>query len=138
MEKNLGLKKSVFIVFLSMILTFFALIFSVHAESSALKDAKAKVDHLTYSLKNNYLGIKNQATWEIYIKEGRVLISKIPVSEKSEADSLTVQLDKCESLVNAVARINHVEKSLETNYHGIKNAKQWSNSLVVKNINKYI
>ena len=125
MERNLRLKKSVFIVFLSMILTFFALMFSVYAESSALKSAKAKVDHLTYSLKNNYLGIKNQATWEIYIKEGRVLISKIPSSEKAEASKLTTQLDKCESLVKAVARINHVEKSLETNYHGIKNAKQW-------------
>ena len=97
--------------------------------SKALKDAKAKIDHLTTSLKNNYLGIKNQATWEIYIKDGRVLISKIPSSEKEQADILTVQLDKCESLVKAVARINHVEKSMQDNYHGIKNAQDWRNYL---------
>ncbi|WP_442881360.1 CAP domain-containing protein [Clostridium sp.] len=100
--------------------------------SKAYRDARAKIDHLTYSLKKNYLGIKNQATWEIYIKEGKSLISKIPSSERSQRDALTAELNRAEALVKAVARINQVEKSMLPksqggygNYIGIKNAETW-------------
>ncbi|MEG2539426.1 MAG: CAP domain-containing protein [Clostridium sp.] len=102
------------------------------AYSKAYRDARAKIDHLTYSLKKNYLGIKNQATWEIYIKEGKSLISKIPSSEKSLKDALQAELNRAEALVKAVARINQVEKSMTPkeqggygNYIGIKNAQTW-------------
>ncbi|MEF9952393.1 MAG: CAP domain-containing protein [Clostridium sp.] len=100
--------------------------------SKAYKDARAKVDHLTYSLKNNYLGIKNQATWEIYIREARGLISKLPSSEKSLRDALTTEVNRADALVKAVGRINQVEKSMLPkdqggygNYIGIKNAETW-------------
>ncbi len=102
------------------------------AESKALGDAKAKISHLTKSLKTNYLGIKNQATWELYIKEARGLIEKIPNYEKYQKDALTVEVDKDEALVKGLARINHVEKSIAPkseggygNHLGIKNAETW-------------
>ncbi len=102
------------------------------AESKALRDAKAKISHLTNSLKTNYLGIKNQATWELYIKQARELIKKIPNSEKSQRNALTVEVNKDEALVNALSRINQVEKSITPkseggygNYLGIKNAETW-------------
>lgn len=104
----------------------------VHAESKALSDAKAKISHLTKSLKENYLGLKNQATWQLYISQARTLIKNIPSSEKWAKDTLTAELDKDEALVNSLARINHVEKSIAPvesggygNYLGIKNAETW-------------
>lgn len=101
------------------------------AESKALKDAKAKISHLTYSLKNNYLGIKNQGQWEIYVKEARVLIAKIPKAEAAIAKELTEEVDRDASMIQGLARINKVEKSMETNFHGIKNAKQWNEYLTL-------
>lgn len=105
----------------------------VYAESIALKNAKAKINHLTTSIKSNYLGLKNQATWEIYIKESRDLIKKIETSEKTEKGLLNTQVNKSESLVKALARINHVEKSMTPksqggygNYLGIKNVATWN------------
>lgn len=98
-------------------------------DSNELIFAREKIDHLTYSLKHNYLGIKNQAQWELYIKETRNVIETIPRRELVKARELTRTLDKAQELVNAVSRINQVEKSMETNYHGIKNAEQWSEYL---------
>lgn len=54
------------------------------AESKALQNAKAKINHLTNSLKTNYLGLKNQATGEKYIKEAKNLINKVPSNERSK------------------------------------------------------
>ncbi|MEG0387803.1 MAG: hypothetical protein RR582_05675, partial [Niameybacter sp.] len=93
--------------------------------SSELADAKAKISHLTKSLKTNYLGIKNQGQWEVYVNEARNLIAKIPLSEGETALELTTEVDKDMELINALARINKVEKSYEVNFRGIKNAKQW-------------
>lgn len=102
------------------------------AESKALQNAKAKISHLTTSLKTNYLGIKNQGTWQLYIGQARNLISKIPNSETAQRNSLSLEVDKDESLVNALSRINQVEKSIQPkseggygNYLGIKNADTW-------------
>ena len=111
------------------------------SESTALKNAKAKISHLTYSLKNNYLGIKNQGTWEMYIRQARDLISKIPSSEKVEKDKLTQELNRDEALVKALSRINQVEKSIAPkseggygNYLGIKNAETWREYLRLASI----
>lgn len=41
----------------------------VYAQSQALSNATAKINHLTNSMQKNYLGLKNQATWETYVKE---------------------------------------------------------------------
>ncbi|KMT22893.1 S8 family serine peptidase [Clostridium cylindrosporum] len=109
----------------------------VHAaESDALKNAKAKVSHLTKSLKTNYLGIKNQAAWQSYIAQARELIKKIPSYERAQKEALTIEVDKDEALVNGLARINHVEKSIQPkseggygNYLGIKNAEAWNEYL---------
>lgn len=105
----------------------------VYAESIALKNAKAKIDHLTTSLKTNYLGIKNQATWEKYIKQARELIKKINNDEKNEKSILNTRVNKSESLVKALARINQIEKSMTPksqggygNYIGIKNVPTWN------------
>lgn len=106
------------------------------AESIELKSAKSKIQHLTQSLKNNYLGIKNQATWEIYIKQAKDLIAKIPSNERVQRDALAAEVARDEGLVKAVARINHVEKSIAPksqggygNYLGIKNAETWNEYL---------
>lgn len=102
------------------------------AESQAVKDAKAKISHTIWSINNNYAGIKNQAQWEIYIKEARALINKIPSAERLKADELTEQVNGLADTVLAIARINQVEKSITPkeeggygNYLGIKNAAQW-------------
>lgn len=101
----------------------------VFAESKALSNAKAKISHLTTSIKTNYLGIKNQVDWQRYIKEARELIKKIPNAESKQKNTLTIEVDKAESLVNSVARINQVEKSIINNYNGIKNAETWNEYL---------
>lgn len=108
----------------------------VYAETKALSDAKAKISHLTKSIKGNYLGLKNQATWQLYIAEARKLIKKIPNSEKAQKDALTTEINRDEALVNALSRINHVEKSTTSkekggygNYLGIKNTKTWNDYL---------
>lgn len=100
--------------------------------SKAQQDAKAKISHTIYSINKNYAGIKNQAQWEIYIKEARALIAKIPIAEKDDAEMLTQQVNGLADTVLAIARINQVEKSMAPkeeggfgNYLGIKNAAQW-------------
>lgn len=99
------------------------------AESNALKNAKAKINHLTKSLKTNYLGIKNQAMWETYISQARNLIAKISNSESKQSDALTLEVNKNEALVYALARINQVEKSTSTNSKTIGNAETWNEYL---------
>ncbi|MEG0371040.1 MAG: hypothetical protein RR645_01970, partial [Clostridium sp.] len=112
-------------VFILITLMFFVYNGQASANSIYTNNANNKIDHLIWSLQNNYLGIKNQAQWEIYIKEARYIIANIPISEKSKAEYLTSKLEKGKSLVEGTASINQLEKSMETNYHGIKNAKQW-------------
>lgn len=104
--------------------------------SKELQAALNKIQHITKSLKTNYLGLKNQATWEMYIKEARELISKIPDLERLQRENLKIEVDKDEALVKALARINHVEKSITPkeeggygNYLGIKNAETWNEYL---------
>lgn len=106
------------------------------AESTALNNSKAKVAHLTTSLKTNYLGLKNQGTWQTYISQCRNLINNIPTSEKSQKDALNLEVNRAESLVNALGRINQVEKSIQPkseggygNFLGIKNAETWNTYL---------
>ncbi|KMT23022.1 hypothetical protein [Clostridium cylindrosporum] len=111
------------------------------SESKVLKDAKAKINHLTKSLKTNYLGIKNQAMWQTYIGEARELIKKIPNSEKAQKDALAVEVNKDEALVNGLARVNQVEKSTTPKDKGgygnsliIKNAETWNEYLRIAKI----
>lgn len=101
------------------------------AESAALKEAKANVDHLINSINKNYAGIKNQSTWELYVKTIKSLIAKIPSAEKAQAAELTKKTDAIADVVVAIGNINNVEKSIETNYNGIKNAATWNGYLEV-------
>lgn len=108
----------------------------VYADSKAAQNARAKITHLTNSLKGSYLGIKNQATWEGYIKEAKTFIANMPKSENSLKITLTTEVDRYQALVNALARINQVEKSTAPkdkggygNYLGIKNAETWNEYL---------
>ncbi|MEG0907005.1 MAG: hypothetical protein RSF87_12370, partial [Cellulosilyticaceae bacterium] len=91
--------------------------------------AKAKIQHLTWSLKNNYLGLKNQATWEIYVKQSRSLISKIPKTESNIAKLLTDEVNRDAGFILALARINHVEKSMTPKEQG-----GYGNALIPKNV----
>lgn len=136
-NKNFILKS---IVTLMLCLSFAYFISNVNtayaAESKELVSAKAKINHLTNSLKTNYLGLKNQAMWEKYIVQSRLLISNISFFESHEAEKLSIQVDKNECLVKALGRINHVEKSILPksqggygNYLGIKNAETWRDYL---------
>lgn len=101
------------------------------ASSKYLSESKAKVNHLNWSLHNNYLGIKNQGQWQEYIKGIRSSIKNIPSSEKSQANTLTASVNKAESLVNGLSRINQVEKSMESNTPRIGNVRQWNNYLTL-------
>ncbi|MEF9953063.1 MAG: hypothetical protein RR838_10760, partial [Clostridium sp.] len=83
-----------------------------------------KLQHFNYSLKKNYLGLKNVGQWQQYERELKTLIGKLP--EGSAKAGFQARLDVCVSLLNAAAKVNHVEKSLDTNFHGIKNAETWS------------
>lgn len=98
---------------------------NVGASSSDLVNSiHGKIEHLRWSLKNNYLGLKNVGTWQAYEKDIRNLIEKLP--EGSSKTKYTQRVNECSSLINAAAKINHVEKSLEVNFHGIKNADTWA------------
>ncbi|KMT22896.1 hypothetical protein [Clostridium cylindrosporum] len=122
--RRIFFKFTIFLIFMFLISTIGS-IREAKAISASLVSATAKVNHLMWSLKNNYLGIKNQAQWEVYIKEARYLISIIPISEASEKAKLIDKVNTSDNLVKAIARINQVEKSMEINYHGIKNSNQW-------------
>ncbi|MEG2893303.1 MAG: hypothetical protein RR840_08085 [Clostridium sp.] len=99
------------------------------AESRFLTEAKKKVDHITKSLTNNYLGLKNQSQWELYIKQSRELIKKVPKGEVGKAKALTDEVNRAEALVKALARINHVEKSMTPKEQG-----GYGNALIPKNV----
>ncbi|KMT22899.1 hypothetical protein [Clostridium cylindrosporum] len=106
------------------------------AESKAQKDAKAKINHLIYSINTNYAGLKNQAQWEAYVKEAKTLIAKMPSAEKVQANAFTKQVDGISKAIMGIARINQVEKSLLPksqggfgNYVGIKNVPAWKTYL---------
>lgn len=97
----------------------------VQAASKTLTTVNAKLAHLNTSLHKNYLGIKNQAQWQAYINEIRSLVTKLPSNEKAQAQKITESVNKAESLVRALSRINQVEKSMDQNAKIIKNVKQW-------------
>lgn len=108
------------------------------AESAALKEATANVDHLISSINKWYAGIKNQSTWELYVKTIRGLIAKIPSAEAAQAAELTKKTDKIADVIVAIGNINHVEKSMTPvseggygNHLGIKNADTWNGYLEV-------
>lgn len=82
-----------------------------------------KVRHIINSMLDNYWGVKNQATWETYIKEAKVLLSKIP--DANGREFFSGYIDYLDYTIKYIARVNHVEKSYDVNYHGIKNASQW-------------
>lgn len=83
-----------------------------------------KISHLENSIKNNYLGLKNQAQWEIYIKEARSLNSKLP--NGSTKNSYAGRINKAEDVVKAAARVNQLEFSMAKNAHTLKNLPQWN------------
>lgn len=103
----------------------------VYASSKNTTLAKAHISHLYNSLHNNYLGLKNQGQWQSYIKNVRCVIASIPSSEKVEKDRLTTMVDSAERLVNSVARINQVEKSMLTNSPRMGNVRQWDFYLIL-------
>lgn len=85
--------------------------------------AHKKIEHLRTSLKRNYLGLKNVGTWQQYIKEARALTKKLP--NGSTKNKYTERINSAESLVNAAAKVNHLEFSMEKNYPSVKNAEAW-------------
>ncbi|KMT22883.1 serine aminopeptidase domain-containing protein [Clostridium cylindrosporum] len=99
------------------------------AVKSDVENVHRKVEHLIYSLKNNYLGLKNVGNWQAYIKEARKLNSKLPngSSKKKYEDKIL----RAEHLVNAAARVNQVEKSMKDNKHTLGNIPQWEKYIVL-------
>ncbi|MEG2892679.1 MAG: PEGA domain-containing protein [Clostridium sp.] len=96
------------------------------AEASVNKlvnDVHAKIEHITYSLKKNYLGLKNVGQWQSYIKEAKELNAKLP--KGSSRDKYAARIDRADALINAAARVNKVEQSMEVNANVIKNVPQW-------------
>ncbi|MEF9935509.1 MAG: hypothetical protein RSA01_06135 [Clostridium sp.] len=103
----------------------------VYAASKNTTLAISHVNHLYNSLHNNYLGIKNQGQWQEYIKKIRGLIAGIPSSESAEKNRLTNMVNSAERLVNAIARINQVEKSMVSNTPRMGNVRQWDFYLIL-------
>lgn len=107
----------------------------VYAQS--LNDIEPKVNHLVKSMQTNYLGIKNQGTWERYLYECYDLLYKISEEKLSTSDrnkyyELYGKLGSCRNLISVLASINQVEKSMQPkseggygNYIGIKNVEVW-------------
>lgn len=98
---------------------------------------KSKEGKLTYdkimqiidSIDRNYAGVKNQATWQGYIKEARELMAKIPAEYNQDLIEVARRINWLEHFVNFVANVNQAEKSYNENYKGIKNVPQWSEYL---------
>lgn len=86
--------------------------------------AHKKIEHLRGSLKKNYLGLKNVGTWQQYVKEARALTKKLP--NGSTKNKYTERINSAESLVNAAAKVNHLEFSMQKNYPSVKNAETWA------------
>lgn len=104
----------------------------VYATSKAFINAQAKINHLVTSMQNNYLGIKNQGTWERYHDEAIALLDKVSKAEYEKVNDLADTLIMCEYLLGTLASVNQVEKSIAPkseggygNYLGIKNAETW-------------
>ena len=91
--------------------------------ASDVKAAQAKLDHLSYSLHNNYLGLKNQPTWEIYAKDAQNLINKLP--KGSARTTCQERLDRANAMILAAASVNHAEFSIQKNFPKADNANQW-------------
>lgn len=91
--------------------------------ASDVKAAHAKLEHLRTSLHNNYLGLKNQATWEIYAKEAQALINKLP--NGSTKTTYQERLDRANAMILAAASVNHAEFSIQKNFPKADNANQW-------------
>lgn len=109
-------------------------------DSNEVQNIKIKLVCLVNSLKKNYLGLKNQLTWESYIKEIKGMIKILPYNDKEQGKLLLEETNKCEALVNTSAKINHVEKSMTPiknggygNYLGIKNVDTWSQYVYLAN-----
>lgn len=85
--------------------------------------AHNKIEHLRWSLKRNYLGLKNVGTWQQYIKEARALTKKLP--NGSTKNKYTERINSAEALVKAAGGVNHLEFSMEKNYPSVKNAEIW-------------
>lgn len=86
--------------------------------------AHKKIEHLRSSLKRNYLGLKNVGTWQQYVKEARSLTKKLP--NGSTKNKYTERINSAESLVNAAAKVNNLELSMQKNYPSVKNAETWA------------
>lgn len=106
------------------------------AESKAQQDAKGIITHTIMSINKWYAGIKNQATWEGYIREAEGYVKQMPAAESAEAAELTTKIKGLKDTVNAIACINQVEKSMTPkeeggfgNFIGIKNVAQWKDYL---------
>lgn len=90
------------------------------AKSMSVED---RIDHITTSLKTNYLGLKNVGQWQEYISEARRLNDELSNVTRKTINAKS--LDKAESLVNAAARVNKVEQSMSENALIMKNTTQW-------------
>lgn len=93
------------------------------ASNKDVQAVHAKVEHITYSLKNNYLGLKNVGQFQAYIKEARALNAKL--GKGSSQDKYADRINRAEALINAAARVNQVEKSMQVNAAIMKNVPQW-------------
>ncbi|KMT23341.1 Ig-like domain-containing protein [Clostridium cylindrosporum] len=82
-----------------------------------------KIEHLRSSLKKNYLGLKNVGQWQKYIKEARALNAKLP--NGSTKTKYAERINTAEALVNAAARVNQLEFSMDKNAHVMANVPQW-------------
>lgn len=104
---------------------------TVEAASKSFTVVKAKTQHLVNSLHSNYLGIKNQGKWQEYIREIRLLVNKLPSGENQGVNEIIEIVNKAEGLVNSLASINQVEKSLESNSLTMGNVRVWNYYIMV-------
>lgn len=98
----------------------------VYAKESLIQSISySKIQHCTYSLKNNYLGLKNIAKWNSYIDEIKGLNFSIIGSNLIHMYEFEIM--KLENMVSSVAAVSKLEKSYEENSHIISNVPVWTN-----------
>lgn len=95
----------------------------VEAATSDVQAANNKIEQLRKSIRSNYLGLKNIPQWQTYISQAKSLTAKLP--NGSTKNLYYSRIDSAERIVNAVAAVSQLEKSMVDNSHTVKNVPTW-------------
>lgn len=98
---------------------------TTEAATTEVQNAYNKIEQLRTSVRKNSLTLSNVAQWQTYISEAKSLTNKLP--NGSTKNLYNSRINSAERLVNAVAAVSQLEKSMSSNSHVIKNVPTWIN-----------